>query len=173
MPQCPSVSAGISAATPPKPSSDHQTTAIATARPRRGRKGAKASSVGAGPWPLMASQAARRDVRDEDRSGPEVVELVHESVPPPAWHHRADRNPGLVLHGRDCRRLEPGRQLGGPVDELLGAVVVEHDVGAGGDDAGDTALEHLYGLRLALPVAADQHGLRVQDRLTEDLETLL
>ncbi len=79
----------------------------------------------------------------------------------------------VVLHRRDRRRLEPGSQLAGPVDEVLGAVVVEHDVGAGRDDAGDASLEHLDGLGLAGAVAADEDGLGPEDRLAEDLEALL
>src|SRR5688500_4134309 len=106
----PSVSAGMSSARPPKTRSEVHTTPSATARPRRGRNVAKASpDGGAGPEPwgaLTASQAAGRDVGDEDGAGSEVVELVHETVAADARHHGAHRDPGVVLHGRDGWRLE-------------------------------------------------------------------
>src|SRR6478752_3989961 len=74
---------------------------------------------------------------------------------------------------RPRRRLEPGGQLAGPVHECPWAVVVEHDVGAGRDNAGNASLEHLDGLGLAGAVAADEDGLGPEDRLAEDLEALL
>src|SRR5690242_10960230 len=84
--QCPRVSAGMSTANPPKTTSEDHATPRATARPRRGRKVAKASTVGGRAsrpleslcslGALTASQAARRDVGHEDGARAEVVELV-------------------------------------------------------------------------------------------------
>src|SRR6478736_9370804 len=114
--QCPSVSAGMRTARPPKTRSEVQATARATARPRRDRKRARASRAGSvplGPLGLVGvlteSQAAGRDVGDEDGPGAEVVELVHEPVAADARHHGAHGHPRLVLHGRRRGRLETWR----------------------------------------------------------------
>src|SRR6478672_5958230 len=70
---------------------------IDTARPRRGRKGAKAdsslSSWPSGPGSVIASQPAGGDVGHEDRPGTQVIQLVHDRVGPRARNHGADGRP--------------------------------------------------------------------------------
>src|SRR5512143_3453408 len=119
-PQPASPCVDMTTAIAPKTTSDAHIAPRATARPRRERKGASASGADVAPgpaaglrlttsppWPeVAASQAAGRDVGDEDRPGAQVVELVHEPVAADPRDHGPHGDPRLVLHRRHGRRLQ-------------------------------------------------------------------
>ena len=99
----------------PKSSTDTTATVIATAGPARPE----------GPLVVRAqrltngrSQPAGVDVGDQDRPGPDVVQLVHDLVGARPRHHRAHGDPALVVQRRDGRRLQARGQRAGPLDVL-------------------------------------------------------
>ena len=89
----------------------HGTGAHAAGRSPAGREVLDSRHGGRGR--RRESEPAGVDVGDEDGPGAELVQVVHDPLGLLAEHHRADRDPALVVQRRDGRRLEARGQRDG------------------------------------------------------------
>jgi hypothetical protein len=113
------------------------------------------------------------DVGQQDGARADAVEVVHQLLGTCARHHRAHRHPTLTVERRHGRALETGRQRDCLLDSVGRDVVVHHQVRPRHEDAVEAALEDLERVGVDRPAPGDQHGLRLEDDLPDDVEPCL